>query len=104
MSGKRRALVIPLLLLVAVLGAACAGATSSAPVPQSAPGGASDSSKASIPSFQGTAPAEGIPSLAAADRDLIVTANVAMKSDDPWQTADAARATSPEDSVEACSD
>ena len=89
----RRRLAVPLLLLVTLLGAACAGAgsTSSGPITLPAPGVVSDASKGNIPTIQGTAPAEGIPSLAAPDRDLIVTANVAMKSDDPWQTADAAR-------------
>jgi len=89
----RRRLAIPLLLLVTLLSAACAGAgsTASGPVAVPAPGAVSDASKGNIPTIQGTAPAEGIPSLAAADRDLIVTANVAMKSDDPWQTADAAK-------------
>ena len=88
----RRRLAVPLLLLVVVLGAACAGAgaTSSGTVGAPAPGVTTDASKANIPTFQGTAPAEGIANLAAA-RDLIVTANVAMKSDDPWQTADAAK-------------
>ena len=88
----RRRLAVPLLLLAVVLGAACAGATSSSPAGMPAPGVATDASRASIPSFQGGAAAEGIASLAAPDRDLIVTANVAMKSDDPWQTADAAKA------------
>jgi hypothetical protein len=36
--------------------------------------------------------AEGIPSLLAQTRDLIMTANVSMRSDDPWKTADAAKA------------
>jgi hypothetical protein len=87
----RRRLTVPLLLVAVVLGAACAGATSSTPAAMPPSGVVTDASKANIPSFQGSAPAEGVARLASADRDLIVTANVAMKSDDPWETADAAR-------------
>ncbi len=89
----RRRFVVPLLALVVVLSAACAGAgvTSSGPVAVPAPGVLTDASKGNIPTLQNTAPAQGIASLAVPDRDLIVTANVAMKSDDPWQTADAAK-------------
>jgi hypothetical protein len=35
--------------------------------------------------------AEGIPNLLAQTRDLIMTANVSMRSDDPWKTADSAK-------------
>jgi hypothetical protein len=100
MSVKRRAVAISVLLLVAVLGAACSGATSSPAATAGAyaggAGGTVDSvsaSKGNIPTVQGSAPNQsGVASLASADRDLIVTANIAMKSDDPWQTADGAKA------------
>src|SRR5258706_1357917 len=89
----RRRLAVPLLLLAVVLSAACAGAQSaSSPAAMPPSGVVTDASKGSIPSLQGGAAAEGIANLATPDRDLIVTANVAMKSDDPWQTADAAKA------------
>ena len=102
MSGKRRAVAISVLLLVAVLGAACSGATSS-PAAQPPTGGyaggaggtveQTSASKGNIPTVQGSAPNQsGVASLAIPDRDLIVTANIAMKSDDPWQTADGAKA------------
>jgi hypothetical protein len=100
MSVKRRAVAISVLLLVAVLGAACSGATSSPAATAGAyaggAGGTVDSvsaSKGNIPTVQGSAPNQsGVASLAIPDRDLIVTANIAMKSDDPWQTADGAKA------------
>ncbi len=87
----RRRLTVPLLALVVLLSAACAGATSQSSAPMPASAGAADASKANIPTLQNSAPAEGIASLAAPERDLIVTANVAMKSDDPWKTADSAK-------------
>ena len=40
----------------------------------------------------GTTPDQGIPTLNAVGRDLIMTANVTMRSRDPWATADQARA------------
>lgn len=39
-----------------------------------------------------TTPQNGIPALAAAGRDLILTANVSFRSADPWATADRVRA------------
>ena len=92
--------VITLLGLILVLAAACtagAPATSefrsignnltdsrgSAAVGQPAPG---------IPAFDGKAE-NGIPTLVTnPNRNLILTANVAMKTQDPWATADKARA------------
>jgi hypothetical protein len=87
-------------VLVAVLGAACSGGAASAPGAQppfsGGAGGTVDSasgSKGNIPTVQATTPNQsGVASLAIPDRDLIVTANIAMKSDDPWQTADGAKA------------
>lgn len=94
--------VLALLGLILVLAAACtAGAPTtsefrsigknltdsgggSAAVGQSAPG--------SIPAFDGKAE-NGIPTLVTnPSRNLILTANVAMKTQDPWATADKARA------------
>jgi len=88
----RRRLTVPLLALVVLLSAACAGTTSSTSAPMPPAGAfAVDASKGNIPTLQNSAPAEGVASLAAPDRDLIVTANVAMRSDDPWKTADSAK-------------
>jgi hypothetical protein len=94
--------VITLLGLILVLAAACgtAGAPTTsefrsignnltdsrgqAAVGQSAPG--------AIPAFDGKAE-NGIPTLVTnPNRNLILTANVAMKTQDPWATADKARA------------
>ena len=82
--------LIALIVLVLALATACAtaGAPTSAPNPIAA-SGAVDAAKAEA--GRGTAPADGIPSLFTPDRDLIITANVAMRSDDPWKTADAAK-------------
>jgi uncharacterized protein DUF4349 len=94
--------VLALLGLILVLAAACtAGAPTtsefrsignnltdsgggSAAVGQTAPG--------AIPAFDGKAD-NGIPTIATnPNRNLILTANVAMKTQDPWATADKARA------------
>ena len=87
--------LLPLLALAALLASACAtsaGTTSSAPGAIPAGGAAGfDSAKGGV-SLTGTAPEQGIPTLAAQGRDLILTANVSMRSRDPWQTADRARA------------
>jgi hypothetical protein len=89
--------VLPLLVLAALLLSACAtagGTAASAPGAVPAPGAVGYDSAKGVPSAsgQGTTPANGIPSLAAQDRDLILTANVSMRSTDPWATADTARA------------
>jgi hypothetical protein len=96
--------VLALLGLILVLAAACtagapatspefrnigdnlqAGAGGSAATGQTAPG--------SIPAFDATTPDKGIPSIVTSpNRNLILTANVAMKAQDPWATADKARA------------
>jgi len=101
MSGNRRAVAISVLLLVAVLGAACSGATSSparaAPTGGYAGGAGGTATQSahqratSRPSRAPRTNQSGVASLAIADRDLIVTGDIAMKSDDPWQTADGAR-------------
>ena len=92
--------LLPLLALVLVIGAACAsqGApTSVAPAPGTvtregvALGGAADAGKGVAPAPDGVPAGQGIPSLANATRDLIISANITMRSNDPWATADAAR-------------
>jgi hypothetical protein len=61
------------------------GAGGSAAIGQGAPG--------SIPAFEAARPDNGVPPIAATpNRNLILTANVAMKAQDPWATADKARA------------
>jgi len=90
----RATLLIPLLAL-ALIGAACSAAQSTptgvaAPAPMAGGGIADSASKGSVPN--GVSAAEGIPTLLAQTRDLIMTANVSMRSDDPWKTADAAKA------------
>jgi len=93
---RRRYLV--LLALAVVLCAACAqsaapsasvgfGGGVAAPVP------APEVAKRDASANSGTTtPQNGIPVLAAADRDLILTANVSFRSQDPWATADKVRA------------
>ena len=92
---NRVRLLVPALALVGLVLSACAGGqatTGPVALPAPANGAAGyDAAKGGVSSTVGTTPAEGIPSLAAPDRDLIVTANVTMKSDDPWKTADSAR-------------
>jgi hypothetical protein len=89
----RATLLAPVLALT-LAAAACSSAQPSA-APAAAPGqfavggATSDASKGSLPN--GVSAAEGIPSLLAQTRDLIMTANVAMRSDDPWKTADSAK-------------
>ncbi len=102
MRGPARVLAI--LVPVVLLAAACAAVGTSAPP---APGGgtafgptgqlAVDSAKGapnSIPgSGVGTTTENGIPTLVInPSRNLILTANVSMKTQDPWATADKARA------------
>jgi hypothetical protein len=95
MNGRRASLAA--LALATLVLSACAsvgtgesGAPGMAPMPPT--DAMVDRSKSDIASNVGGGPAsEGVP-VAAIDRDLILTANVQMKSDDPWQTADAARA------------
>jgi len=80
-------------LTLGLLAVACSGAQSaSGPVALPAPnaiGGSVDAARGI--GSNGTSPAEGIPSLVAQTRDLVMTANVSMRSDDPWKTADTAK-------------
>ena len=95
--------VLALAVPLAMLAAACSGAGSSAPsagaggtltgrvAVDAPPKPANDSAQAGVPTFA-TSPEQGIPSFVASpDRNLILTANVAMRSQDPWATADRAR-------------
>jgi hypothetical protein len=96
--------VLAVLVPVVLLAAACASVGTS--VPSSAGGGtafgptgqvAVDSAKGApntIPvSGVGTTPENGIPTLVTnPSRNLILTASVSMKTQDPWATADKARA------------
>lgn len=91
-----RRIVLPLVVLAALLISACAtssGTTSSAPAAMPAASAAAgyDSARGAEP-LTGTSPEQGIPTLAAQGPALILTANVSMRSKDPWQTADSARA------------
>lgn len=91
--------LLPLLALALILAAACAGQsapTAAAPQPGTAQrdgfayGGAADT-KGVATAPEGVPAGQGIPSLANATRDLIISANITMRSTDPWATADAAR-------------
>ncbi len=92
----RRALVV-LAILAAVLGTACATGTAG-PSATGAAGRGVVGAPAPAPNapetgdFGATKPDQGIPTVVAVGRDLIVTANVSMRSRDPWATADQARA------------
>src|SRR5690348_13057088 len=94
----RRRYVFALLALVAILATACAG-QSTAPSAAVGNGGIAapapaDLAKrdASTTAQSATTPQNGIPSLASADRSLILTANLSFRSGDPWATADKVRA------------
>lgn len=92
--------LIPLLTLAILITAACAsaGSPTSAVAPGApgrdaggdfAVGSLTDSKGVTTP--EGVPAAQGIPTLASATRDLIITANISMRSNDPWASADAAR-------------
>jgi hypothetical protein len=90
--------LLPLLALAILLTAACASAGSpSASVGPGAPGidasggFAVGSTAVKAPSPEGVPADQGIPTLVSTTRDLIITANIAMRSNDPWASADAAR-------------
>jgi hypothetical protein len=104
---RRSLRVLALLAFVLVLAAACsqAGAPTSGPefsnIGKSLDGGAavpapadSRSVVGSIPAYDATTTTQnGIPTLVTSpNRNLILTANVSMKTQDPWATADKARA------------
>jgi len=92
---KARRAFLAISFLAVLLAGACSSSaqhlsSGQGGAPAAAPGVTTDA-KSSIPlSGNGTSASEGLP--AVADRDLILTASVQMRSDDPWQTADAARA------------
>ena len=88
--------LIPLLALAILLTAACASAASptssvGAPGIDSSGGFAVGTTDAKAPVPGGVSTEQGIPTLASTTRDLIITANIAMRSNDPWASADAAR-------------
>lgn len=92
--------LLPLLGLAIILAAACGSAASPSAVAPAATGnaargaageftvGAADAKGAPAP---GVSTEQGIPSVFSSTRDLIITANIAMRSNDPWASADAAR-------------
>ena len=96
----RRRTAFGLLLLVALFTAACSGSTAS-PTATAAggfavgpvPAPAADAAKREAGNGA-TTPQNGIPSLVSADRNLILTANISFRSQDPWATADKVRAIS----------
>jgi hypothetical protein len=87
-----------LLVLVLLVAAACSSAlTGAAPESGSGegaikPGAPPANTVPSRDSSFGTSPEQGIPSLVAVGRDLILTASITFRSQDPWTTADQARA------------
>ncbi len=95
----RRRTAFGLLVLVALFAAACsasttgptasAGAAGFAVAPVPAP--AADAAKREGGNGA-TTPQNGIPSLVSADRNLILTASISFRSQDPWATADKVRA------------
>ncbi|MEK7863185.1 MAG: DUF4349 domain-containing protein, partial [Chloroflexota bacterium] len=92
--------LLPLLALALVLSAACASQGTPAAV-DSGPGiasrdgvafgGRTEAGKLGAPAPDGVPAGQGIPTLANATRDLIISASITMRSNDPWATADAAR-------------
>lgn len=89
----RRPITAALLVIIAILASACAAArgTSVSGSAAVAPAPANDAVKRDA-SFGGAAPQNGIPTLATADRSLVLTANVTLRSVDPWASADQVRA------------
>jgi len=97
-----RRVFLALLVLLAVIAGACAaaapqttssegrgGAVAPGAVPMPAP---ADGVAFGNVDKSGTSPEQGIPTLNAVGRDLILTASVSFRSQDPWATADKARA------------
>ncbi len=91
--------VLGLLALVLVLAAACAAAPATSQFSnignnlRDSSGNAALSAPAAIPApGVGTTPEKGVPTVVTAQRNLILTASVVMKTQDPWATADKARA------------
>ncbi|HUQ42083.1 MAG TPA: DUF4349 domain-containing protein [Candidatus Limnocylindrales bacterium] len=93
--------LLPLLGLALILTAACAsaGTTASIPPGEAREGGAfgvgqttdAVAGDKALGAPNGVPAPAGIPTIANATRDLIITANIAMRSNDPWASADAAR-------------
>jgi hypothetical protein len=92
--------IVALGALILVLAAACSGASSSPEfrnignnLGDSASVSTGQTAPGSIPAYDSTAAGKGIPTLVTnPSRSLILTANVSMKTQDPWATADKARA------------
>jgi hypothetical protein len=103
---RRPARVLAILVPVVLLAAACAsvgqtsapsaggGTTAFGPGRDAIGSSAADSKgPGSIPASAGTTTENGIPTVVTnPSRNLILTANVSMKTQDPWATADKARA------------
>ena len=93
---------LALLVLLALLGGACAANQVGTTAVSEGRGGVNGGPPVAIPapadlssgkdSGNGTTPESGIPTLGAVGRDLILTASVTFRSQDPWATADKARA------------
>ena len=101
---RRSLRVLGILAFVLVLAAACSQAGAPTPGPQFSNIGSNLSDSAAgpakgapgsipAPAFDGVTTQNGIPTLVTnPSRNLILTANVSMKTQDPWATADKARA------------
>jgi hypothetical protein len=91
--SKRKLAIVLLVAMAALTACSAAGVATSAPAARAPEGGAVSGAtldaKGSV--ANGTSPAQGIPSLAALNRDLILTANISMRASDPWAVADSAR-------------
>ena len=91
--------LLPLLTLLILITAACASAGGTSAT--AGPVGLNDSGRFAVgqpatdgkgvTSPEGVPAAQGVPTLQSATRDLIITANISMRSNDPWASADAAR-------------
>jgi len=96
MRGKAR--LLALIGLLGILAVACSSAGApSASIGREAGGAAPlpfavTDAKGAPQTGGATTPQQGIPALVNPDRNLILTANVSMKSKDPWATADKVRA------------
>jgi hypothetical protein len=92
--------ILALLAFILVLAAACSGQPAGqtfsnigSNLRDGAAAPAATAGPAGIPSYDRSVAENGIPTLVTnPNRNLILTANVAMKSQDPWATADKARA------------
>lgn len=96
---RRPARVLAILVPVVLLAAACASAGTSAPTTADGRGGFNVSGEATVDAAKGGPASIPAPELGTGStivtnpsRNLILTANVVMKTQDPWATADKARA------------